>query len=72
MNLQRFIETDDGALAHHDRLPRYGRSYQRPRQLYGTSPDENTKLRRQVVGAAKHDSDADRYRRLNDSICAIA
>jgi hypothetical protein len=71
MNLQGFIETDDGALIITD-YQGYGRSYQRSQKLYGGIPDEKTKLRRQVVGVAKHYADADRYRWVNDSVCAIA
>jgi hypothetical protein len=71
MNLQGFIETDDGALIIAD-YQGYGRSYQRSQALYGTASDEETKLRRQVVGVAKHYADAGKYRWLNDAICAIA
>ena len=71
MNLQGFVETDDGALIITD-YQGYGRSFQRSQQLYGTSADEKTKFRRQVVGVARHYADADKYRWLNDSICAIA
>jgi hypothetical protein len=71
MSLQGFIETDDGALIITD-YQGYGRSYQRSQKLYGDSSDEKTKLRRQVVGVAKHYADADEYRWLNDAVCAIA
>jgi hypothetical protein len=71
MNLQGFIETDDGALIITD-YQGYGRSYQRSQKLYGDASDEKTKFRRQVVGMAKHYVDADKYRWLNDAICAIA
>lgn len=57
MNMNGFIETDDGALIileYHG----YGRSYPAGR--------------RQVVGAAFHFSDHSTYKRLNDSVCVIA
>jgi uncharacterized protein DUF3237 len=57
MDLQGFIETDDGALVMVD-YQGYGRTY---------PPG-----RRQVVGAAWHISDHDRYKRLNDCICVIS
>lgn len=57
MDFQGFIETDDGATVIFD-YKGYGRAY--------------PKGRRQVVGAARHLSDHERYRRLNDSICVIA
>ena len=56
MDMQGFIKTDDGALIMVD-FKGYGRAY---------PPG-----RRQVVGAAWHLSDHDRYRRLNDSVCAV-
>jgi hypothetical protein len=57
MNLQGFIETDDGALIMLD-YQGYGRSY---------PPG-----RRQVVGAAWHIASAEKYAFLNDAICAIS
>ena len=57
MNLQGAIETDDGAQVVID-YQGYGRSYPIGR--------------RQVVGAAWHYSDHERYRRLNDCLCVIA
>lgn len=57
MNLQGAIETDDGAHVVLD-YQGYGRSY--------------PVGRRQVVGAAWHFSDHERYRRLNDTVCVIA
>ena len=57
MDFQGFIETEDGASVIFD-YKGYGRSY--------------PKGRRQVVGAAKHVSDHESYRWLNDSICVIA
>jgi hypothetical protein len=56
MNLQGAIETDDGAQLVLD-YQGYGRSY--------------PVGRRQVVGAAWHFCDHERYRRLNDSVCVI-
>ena len=57
MNLQGFIETEDGAVIMTD-YRGFGRAYPRGR--------------RQVVGAAWHVSAHERYRNLNDSICVIA
>ena len=57
MDIQGLIETDDAATIIFDYMG-YGRAY--------------PKGRRQVVGAAKHYSDHERYQWLNDSICAIA
>lgn len=57
MNIQGFIKTDDGALIMTD-YKGYGRPY--------------PKGRRQVVGAAWHVSDSEKYRWLNDTVCAIA
>jgi len=57
MDFQGFIETDDGATVIFD-YKGYGRSY--------------PKGRRQVVGAARHVSDHEKYQWLNDSICVIA
>ncbi|HEV2138841.1 MAG TPA: DUF3237 family protein [Nitrososphaerales archaeon] len=56
MNMQGFIKTDDGALIMTD-YRGYGRSY--------------PKGRRQVVGAAWHVTDSEKYRWLNDVVCAI-
>ena len=57
MDLQGFIETNDGATIIFD-YKGYGRSY--------------PVGRRQVLGAAKHVSDHEKYQWLNDSICVIA
>jgi hypothetical protein len=57
MNLQGFIKTDDGATIMTD-YRGYGRSY--------------PVGRRQVVGAAWHVTDSEKYRWLNDAVCAIA
>ena len=57
MNMQGFIETDDGAMVMVD-YQGYGRRYPAGR--------------RQVVGAAWHVTDHDNYKRLNDCICVIA
>ena len=57
MNLQGFIKTDDGALIMTD-YRGYGRAY--------------PVGRRQVVGAAWHVTDSEKYRWLNDTVCAIA
>jgi hypothetical protein len=57
MNMQGFIETDDGAVIMVD-YQGFGRAY---------PPG-----RRQVVGAAWHTTDNEKYRFLNDAICTIA
>lgn len=57
MNLQGFIKTSDGAVIMTD-YRGYGRSY--------------PVGRRQVVGAAWHVTDSEKYRWLNDTVCAIA
>lgn len=57
MNLQGFIETDDGALIMVD-YQGYGRAY---------PPG-----RRQVVGAAWHTTSHEKYSFLNNAICAIS
>jgi len=57
MNMQGFIETDDGALIMLD-FQGYGRAY---------PPG-----RRQVVGAAWHLTSHEKYRYLNDSVCVIS
>jgi uncharacterized protein DUF3237 len=57
MNIQGFIKTDDGALIMTE-YKGYGRTY--------------PKGRRQVVGAAWHVTDSEKYRWLNDAVCAIA
>lgn len=56
MDMQGFIETDDGALLMID-YKGYGRAY---------PPG-----RRQVVGAAWHVTSDDRYKSLNDTVCLI-
>jgi hypothetical protein len=57
MNIQGFIETDDDALIMID-YQGYGRAY--------------PVGRRQVVGAAWHLTSHEKYRFLNDGVCAIA
>lgn len=57
MNLQGYIKTDDGAVIMAD-YRGYGRTY--------------PKGRRQVVGAAWHVTDSEKYRWLNDVVCAIS
>jgi len=57
MDMQGFIETDDGALIMVD-YKGYGRAY--------------PVGRRQVVGAAWHVSSDEKYRFLNDSVCCVA
>lgn len=57
MDMRGFIETDDGGVIMLE-YRGYGRAY---------PPG-----RRQVVGAATHVSDHERYRRLNDTVCVIA
>jgi hypothetical protein len=57
MNFQGFIETEDGARLLFD-YQGYGRAY-------------GTPGRRQVVGTARHYSEQEAYKRLNDAICVI-
>lgn len=57
MDMQGVIETDDGATIMVD-FQGYGRAYPMGR--------------RQVVGAAWHVTDHEKYRRLNDVVCAVA
>jgi hypothetical protein len=73
MNLQGFIETDDSALIMLD-YQGYGRSTDRSQELYKLIPTSNpaTKSRRKVVGFAKHTTDSEKYRWLNDAVCAIS
>jgi uncharacterized protein DUF3237 len=73
MTLQGFIETDDSALIMLD-YQGYGRSSDRSQELYKLTPISNsaTRFRRQVVGFAKHTTDGERYRWLNDAVCAVA
>lgn len=71
MKLQGFIKTDDGAMIMTD-FRGYGRSVQRSQFLYAASLGEKTRRRRQVIGAAWHVTDCQKYSWLNDSICAIA
>jgi hypothetical protein len=73
MNIQGFIETDDSALIMLD-FQGYGRSSDRSQELYKLIPKASaaTKRRRQVVGFAKHITDSEKYRWLNDAVCAIA
>lgn len=67
MDMQGFIETLDGALIMVD-YKGYGRVYRDgKRQIAGATWNY-----REVVGAAWHISSDERYRQLNDSICAIA
>jgi hypothetical protein len=72
MNVQGFIETNDSALIMLD-YQGYGRSRDRSDQLYARASlaSEKTKLRRQVVGFARHITDSEKYRWLNDAVCAI-
>jgi hypothetical protein len=57
MNMQGFIETDDGALIMID-YQGFGRAY--------------PVGRRQVIGAAWHVTSHDKYAFLNDAVCGIA
>jgi hypothetical protein len=72
MNIQGFIETNDSALIMLD-YQGYGRSTDRSQELYKrAAANERTSRRRQVVGFAKHVTDSEKYRWLNDAVCAIA
>jgi hypothetical protein len=61
MNLQGFITTDDGTLIMTD-YRGYGRVHK----------DTGPQGRREVLGAAWHFAQDEKYRRLNDAVCAIA
>jgi hypothetical protein len=52
----------------------YGRSTDRSQELYkaGSKANERTKFRRQVVGFAPHVTGSEKYRWLNDAVCAIS
>jgi hypothetical protein len=52
----------------------YGRSSDRSQDLYKLTPASNpaTKFRRQVVGFARHTTNSEKYRWLNDAVCAVA
>ena len=65
MNVQGFIKTDDGALILTD-YRGYGRASAKP--SYGS----RTYRSREVIGAAWHVTDSEKYRWLNDTVCAIA
>lgn len=73
MSIQGFIETDDSALIMLD-YQGYGRSRDRSDELYAQASvaSERTKFRRQVVGFARHITDSEKYRWLNDAVCAIS
>jgi len=73
MNIQGFIETDDSALIMLD-FQGYGRSADRSQELYSLMGSTNpaTKRRRQVVGFARHTTDNENYKWLNDAVCAIS
>jgi Protein of unknown function (DUF3237) len=61
MDLQGVIKTNDGATIMAD-YKGYGRVHK----------DSDPQGRRQVVGAAWHFADSERYSWLNDSVCAIS
>jgi len=71
MNIQGFIETKDSALIMLD-YQGYGRSTDRSQELYklGSTANERSKFRRQVVGFARHVTGSEKYRWLNDAACA--
>jgi hypothetical protein len=73
MDLQGFIETEDGATIMID-YQGYGRSRRRSDELYAAASmtSEVTARRRQVVGFARHLTDSPSYHWLNDAVCAIA
>ena len=75
MNIQDFIETKDSALIMLD-YQGYGRSTDRSQELYKLAPksglEEKRKFRRQVVGLARHVTNHEKYRWLNDAVCAIS
>jgi hypothetical protein len=73
MNIQGYIETNDRALIMLD-YRGYGRSADRSQELYKaySAANEKTKFRRQVVGFARHVTDNEKYRWLNDAVCGIS
>lgn len=73
MNIQGFIQTEDSALIMLD-YQGYGRSFDRSQELYGLAHTTNpaTRLRRQVVGFARHTTDNEKYKWLNDTVCSIS
>jgi hypothetical protein len=73
MSIQGYIETHDGALIMLD-YRGYGRSTDRSQELYKaySAANEKTKYRRQVVGFARHVTDSEQYRWLNDAVCGIS
>ena len=73
MNVQGFIETDDAATIMLD-YRGYGRSRQRSDALYAATAaaSDQTRIRRQVVGFARHLTDSPKYSWLNDAVCAIS
>ena len=73
MNIQGFIQTNDSALIMLD-YQGYGRSFDRSQELYKLAHTTNpaTKFRRQVVGFARHTTDSEKYKWLNDAVCAIS
>jgi hypothetical protein len=75
MNIQGIVKTDDGATIM-TRYRGYGRSKERSQILYGSpstyASNPNTRFRRQVIGAAWHLTDSEKYKWLNDSVCALA
>lgn len=73
MNIQGFIETNDQATIMLD-YQGYGRSRDRSDELYEklSVPVDRARLRRQVVGFARHVTNSEKYRWLNDAVCAIS
>jgi Protein of unknown function (DUF3237) len=73
MNIQGYIETRDSELIMLD-YQGYGRSTDRSQELYKaySAATEKTKSRRQVVGFARHITNSEKYRWLNDAICGIS
>lgn len=72
MDLQGFIATDDGATIMVD-YQGFGRSRARSDELYAAADaaTPESKFRRQVVGFARHVTDAAKYAWLNDGVAAI-
>lgn len=73
MNIQGFIETNDSATIMLD-YQGYGRSTERSQELYrlASMTEEKRKFRRQIIGTAKHVTGSEKYRWLNDAVCAIS
>jgi hypothetical protein len=73
LNMQGFVETDDHAVLTVD-YQGFGRTMERSQALYRTMGlgEERVKNKMQVVGFARHATESEKYRWLNDTVCAVA